>query len=91
MLDWNDDPLWLALGLLGNALFASRFVLQWVASERAGESIVPVAFWYLSIAGSLALLLYALHLGSPVFVLAFLPNSFVYWRNLALIRKSKRS
>jgi len=87
MMDWNDSLGWLLFGLLGNVAFASRFLLQWLASERAGDSVVPVAFWYLSIAGSLILLAYAIHLRNPVFTLAYLPNAFVYFRNLALIRK----
>lgn len=87
-MDWNDSIAWLAFGLLGNAAFASRFFVQWVASERAGASVVPMAFWYLSIAGSLVLLVYALHLGDPVFTLAYLPNSFIYWRNIALARRT---
>jgi lipid-A-disaccharide synthase-like uncharacterized protein len=87
MMDWNDSTGWLLFGLLGNAAFASRFLLQWLASERAGDSVVPVAFWYLSIVGSLILLAYAVHLKNPVFTLAYLPNAFVYFRNLALIRR----
>ena len=59
MMDWNDSVGWLVFGLLGNAAFASRFLLQWLASERAGDSVVPVAVWYLSILGSLILLVYA--------------------------------
>ena len=91
MLDWADNPYWLALGLLGNAMFGSRFFIQWIASERAGESVIPVLFWYLSIAGSLALLAYALHLRDPIFTLAFLPNCFVYLRNIALIRRKRKA
>lgn len=91
MLDWSDNVYWLAFGLLGNAIFASRFVVQWIVSERAGQSIVPKVFWYLSIAGSLILLAYALHLRNPVFILAFLPNCFIYLRNLALIRREERA
>ncbi|MGH0037672.1 MAG: lipid-A-disaccharide synthase N-terminal domain-containing protein [Myxococcota bacterium] len=91
MMNWDDSPWWLAFGLLGNAAFASRFLLQWLASERAGESVVPVLFWYLSIAGSLILLIYAIHLQNLVFTLAYLPNAAVYWRNLALIRRKQRS
>ena len=53
MLDWSDDSYWLAFGLLGNLAFGSRFLVQWIASERAGESVVPVVFWHLSIVGSL--------------------------------------
>mgnify|MGYP006385531225 CR=1 FL=1 len=89
MLDFGGAPGWLAFGLLGNAVFASRFLVQWIASERAGESVMPRVFWVLSIAGSLILLIYALHLGNPVFVLAYLPNSFVYARNLQLISRKQ--
>jgi lipid-A-disaccharide synthase-like uncharacterized protein len=87
-MDWNDSPLWLAIGLTGNAAFFTRFLVQWVASERAGRSYVPVVFWYLSIAGSLILLAYAIHRRDPVFTLAFLPNCVVYVRNLVLLRRS---
>ncbi len=90
MMDWSDTPYWLGFGLMGNAAFASRFLVQWIASERAGESVVPLVFWYLSIAGSLVLLIYAIHLRNPVFTLAYLPNAFVYMRNIALVRKKLR-
>lgn len=89
-MDWDDSRLWLAIGFAGNALFFSRFMVQWIASERAGRSYVPVVFWWLSIAGSLALLFYAIHRRDPVFVLAFLPNCVVYVRNLMLIRAEQR-
>lgn len=89
-MDWNDAAIWLALGFAGNALFFSRFLVQWIASERARKSYVPVAFWWLSIAGSLVLLIYAIHRRDPVFTLAFLPNCVVYVRNLMLIRRERR-
>ncbi|MBW2273767.1 MAG: lipid-A-disaccharide synthase N-terminal domain-containing protein [Deltaproteobacteria bacterium] len=89
-MDWTDTPWWLAFGLLGNATFASRFLVQWIASERAGESVVPEIFWYLSIVGSFILLLYAIHLKNLVFTLAYLPNAAIYMRNLALIRRKRR-
>ena len=87
-MDWTDDPRWLAAGLLGNALFFSRFLVQWLASERAGVSYVPRVFWHLSLIGSAFLLAYALHRRDPIFVLAYLPNGFVYLRNLALLRRT---
>jgi lipid-A-disaccharide synthase-like uncharacterized protein len=90
VLDWGDNPYWLVFGLLGTATFGSRFLVQWVASERAGQSVVPPAFWYLSIAGSVILLAYAIHLRNPVFTLAYLPNALIYLRNLFLIRKQER-
>jgi len=86
-VDWHDSKAWLVFGLIGNAIFFSRFLIQWLASEKAGKSIVPTAFWYLSIAGSAVLLIYALHKRDPVFILAYLPNAFVYLRNLQLIKK----
>ena len=91
MLDWSDGPYWLAFGLVGNLTFASRFVIQWLASELAGESVVPKMFWFLSIAGSLILLTSAIHLRNPVFVIAFLPNCLIYVRNLVLIRNKEES
>jgi len=87
-MDWSDSPVWLAIGLAGNAAFFARFLVQWIASERAGRSYVPVVFWYLSIAGSLILLAYAIHRRDPVFTLAFLPNCIVYVRNLVLLRRT---
>ena len=89
-MDWNETWLWLGLGFLGNAFFFSRFLVQWIASERAGASVIPVSFWHLSILGTLILLVYAIHRRDPVFVLAYLPNAFVYVRNLMLIRKQDR-
>jgi lipid-A-disaccharide synthase-like uncharacterized protein len=86
-MDWHDSPPWLVFGLLGNAIFFARFLIQWLASERAGRSYVPIAFWHLSIVGSVVLLVYAVHRRDPVFTLAFLPNCVVYVRNLVLIRR----
>jgi len=88
-MDWHDGAIWLGIGLAGNALFFSRFVVQWLASERAGRSFVPISFWWLSIVGSVVLLGYAIHRKDPVFTLAFLPNCVVYVRNLMLIRKER--
>ena len=89
-MDWHDSNTWLAIGLLGTATFGSRFVLQWIMSERAGHSHIPTAFWWLSIVGSLLLLAYAIHKRDPVFILANAPNSLIYARNLMLINKQRR-
>jgi lipid-A-disaccharide synthase-like uncharacterized protein len=88
-MDWSESIYWIVFGLLGNAAFFTRFLLQWVASERAGRSVVPVAFWYLSIVGSVILLIYAVHRGDPIFTLAYLPNAVVYTRNLILLRREE--
>ena len=87
-MDWSDQLHWLALGLLGNVAFLGRFLVQWVASERAGRSYIPRSFWHLSLIGSALLLGYAIHRRDPVFGLAYLPNGVVYLRNLALLRRS---
>ncbi len=88
-MNWTDAPVWIAFGLLGNLCFFSRFLVQWIASERAGRSYIPIAFWYLSVVGSVILLVYAVHRRDPVFTLAYLPNSVVYVRNLMLIRREQ--
>jgi lipid-A-disaccharide synthase-like uncharacterized protein len=85
-LDWNYLVI---LGMIGNGIFATRFLVQWIASERRGQSIIPVSFWYWSIAGSAILCLYFIFRRDPVGILANLPNSLIYIRNLMLIRKRK--
>ena len=86
-MDWNDSLLWIMIGLGGQLAFFSRFLVQWLASERAGESYIPMSFWYLSLVGSLILLVYAVHRREPIFLLGYLPNSVVYIRNIMLIKK----
>ena len=83
--DW-----WMLLGFAAQALFSARFVLQWVASERHRKSVIPISFWYLSIFGSLGVLIYAIHRADPVFILAYTFNSLIYARNLMLISKEKK-
>ena len=82
---------WVALGLIGQLIFASRFVMQWVVSERKGKSVIPVPFWHLSLGGSAILLIYSIHIADPVFILANSLNSFIYIRNLMLIGKEKQA
>ncbi len=90
-MEWNDSAFWIGFGLFGQAAFFSRFLVQWLASERAGRSVVPTAFWYLSLVGSLILLVYAVHRQEPLFMLGYLPNAVVYTRNLMLIRRDRRA
>jgi lipid-A-disaccharide synthase-like uncharacterized protein len=80
---------WTALGFVGQALFFSRFAVQWIASERRQQSHVPVAFWWLSLAGSLITLAYAIHRRDPVFVLGQAFGWLVYSRNLRLIYRER--
>lgn len=77
---------WLLLGFLAQGIFASRFIVQWIVSERKKRSTVPKVFWHLSLIGSTLLLIYALHLKDPVFVLGQSFNSIIYIRNLMLFK-----
>lgn len=81
---------WLIVGFLGQALFFGRFILQWYASEKAGKSIIPNAFWYLSLAGSMTLLIYSIHRRDIVFIIGFIINMTIYTRNLMLINKENK-
>ncbi len=80
---------WLILGFIGQFLFGMRFLVQWVCSEKKKESYIPVGFWYLSIAGGLILLVYAIYRRDPVFILGQFVGIFVYIRNLFLINSRK--
>lgn len=83
------ETLWLAIGLLGQALFAGRFIWQWWVSERLGRSVVPVAFWYLSLVGGAILTVYAVYRQDVVFALGQGCGLAVYVRNLQLIRRQR--
>ena len=82
-LDLNG---WLILGFIAQAVFASRFIVQWIVSEKKKRSTVPKIFWYLSLIGSTLLFIYALHLRDPVFMLGESVNSIIYIRNLMLFK-----
>lgn len=82
--------LWLIIGLMGQLLFSLRFFVQWLASEKEKKSIIPVSFWYFSIAGSFLLLTYAIHRQDPVFILGQSMGFVIYFRNLMLIDKNKK-
>jgi lipid-A-disaccharide synthase-like uncharacterized protein len=84
-----EPHYWLYLGFAGQLLFGLRFVVQWVASERKGESIIPIYFWYLSLIGSLILLAYAIFRRDPVFILGQSTGMLVYTRNLMLIYRKR--
>jgi len=82
----SDTTLWIIIGFAGQGLFSARFIVQWLASERVKHSVIPVAFWYLSLAGGLTLLAYAIHRKDPVIIAGQSAGVFVYLRNLYLIR-----
>ncbi len=81
---------WLIFGFIGQAMFTMRFLVQWIASEKKKESVIPVSFWYFSLGGGLIVLAYAIHRMDPVFILAYLPGNFIYFRNLWFIYKKKK-
>lgn len=82
--------LWLALGFGGQICFSMRFLVQWLASEKAGRSTVPRSFWYYSLIGGLMVLAYAAYRRDPVFIAAYAFNSFIYVRNLVLLGREER-
>lgn len=86
----NETGLWIAIGLAGQALFSARFIIQWLASEKARRSVVPKAFWTFSLAGSAVLLAYAIHRVDPVFILGQAAGFAIYLRNLWLIEVEHR-
>lgn len=93
LLNLRTDPdasaAWVVCASVGQAIWSSRFVVQWWLSERAGESHFPAAFWWLSLAGNALLLAYALHLGDPIFIAGFVPGPIVQVRNLMLQRRAQ--
>ena len=84
----NLEILFLFIGFIGQGLFASRFIFQWIYSEKKGESTIPIVFWYLSIFGGIGLLIYAVSRSDPVIIVGQLFGIFIYLRNLILIYRS---
>jgi len=85
------DPIWATAALIGQAVFAGRFVLQWLVSEYKKMSHIPVAFWYMSLVGSLIMFAYSIHINNLIFMLAFSLNILIYLRNLRLIHLHAKS
>ena len=81
----TTEQVWIGVGLLGQAMFSARMLLQWIASERRRRSVVPRAFWYFSIAGGITLLLYAIYRKDPVFIVGQGAGLLVYARNVYFI------
>ena len=84
------EIIFLIIGFFGQGIFASRFIVQWIYSEKKGESLIPVIFWYLSIFGGISLLIYAVFRKDPVIIVGQVFGIFIYLRNLILIYKKKR-
>ncbi|MBM3503264.1 MAG: lipid A biosynthesis protein [Alphaproteobacteria bacterium] len=85
-----SETVWLVIGFVGQGLFASRFIVQWLVSEREGKSVIPVVFWYLSLIGGLTLLSYALWREDPVIIVGQAAGAVIYSRNLVLIFRERR-
>lgn len=83
--------VFLIIGLVGQTMFSMRFLVQWAASEKAKQSVVPTSFWWFSIAGSSLLLIYAIYRKDPVFMLGQAPNLLIYSRNIYFIYRDKNS
>ena len=94
MTIWQDLvtklDFWAAFGLVAQLAFTARFVVQWITSERAGRSIIPLGFWYFSLVGSMGLLVYAIVRADPIFILGQSLGSIIYLRNLMLIYRERR-
>jgi len=85
-MHWNG---WQLLGISAQIIFGSRFLVQWLVSERRGQSVIPPYFWYASLVGSIALLVYSIHIKDPVFILGQSFGLVVYTRNLMLRRPAR--
>ncbi len=87
---FDAEHIWLMVGFLGQLLFSMRFIIQWLASEKAGRSVMPDLFWFFSIAGGAVLLGYALYRADPVFIMGQGMGLFIYARNLYFIKRTNR-
>ena len=90
MIPLDTEHFWIGIGLLGQALFGSRFLVQWIASERSRKSVVPMLFWYFSLGGGAVLLAYAIYRADPVFILGQAFGFTIYLRNIYLIFRERR-
>ena len=86
----NNLNFFMVLGFIGQFFFSMRFIVQWVASEKHKKSVVPLAFWVFSVLGSFLLLIYAIYRKDPVFILGQARNLLIYFRNIWLIKTSKK-
>ena len=80
---------WLAFGLIAQLFFTARFLVQWISSERAGKSVVPMAFWFFSIGGGMMTLVYGIVKREPVIIIGQALATIIYLRNIMLIVKNR--
>lgn len=82
--------LWVAFGLAAQLVFGARFILQWLASERAGRSVIPISFWFLSLAGGLMTFAYGLVRREPIIIFGQVVSTAIYLRNIAFVLRERR-
>jgi len=87
----SNQTLWIGLGMIGQLLFGVRFLVQWLYSEARGQSLIPPAFWYLSVAGGAIVLSYAIHQREMVFIIGESVTLVIFLRNLFMLRKQPES
>ena len=85
----STEIIWLAVGFGAQMMFSMRFLIQWIASEKARASIVPETFWYFSFVGRAMLLVYAIYRVDPVFIMGQATGLLIYSRNIYFIQKNK--
>jgi len=86
----NYEMMWVGIGFVGQSLFFGRWLLQWFVSERKAESQIPVAFWYMSLIGSVIVLAYAIYRLDPVFIAGQSVGTLVYVRNIMLVHRAPK-
>ena len=84
------EKAWIAVGFVGQVIFGLRFVVQWIATERKRQVVVPAVFWHMSLAGTIILLAYAIYKVDPVFIAGFSLNMLIYMRNLYFVHLHRR-
>ena len=89
-LAFDQTSIWLAVGFLGQFMFSMRFLTQWIYSEKRRQSVIPVAFWYFSLAGGATLLTYAIYREDPVFIVGQAGGLMIYLRNLYFIHSGRQ-
>ena len=86
----SEHTIWLIIGFAGQGLFSMRFLIQWLHSEKQKKSVIPLEFWYFSLAGGATLLTYAIYKQDPVFIVGQLTGLFIYSRNLYFIARERQ-
>ena len=88
---YSESTAWTIIGLIGGACFGSRFIIQWLHSEKAKRVVVPDIFWHLSFVGSIITLVYALHIDRLPIILGLVFSPLLYGRNLVLLYRTRRA